>query len=164
MLINLDEIQPHKPLHREFDLDRDELTTLGGKVVMEGIRASFQFRIDPLGYLVHYKVRASAHAPCVRCSQSLACPVDVADWVSLRTVHPEQSHVVLDDSEMNVRFIQGPKFDMRSFVKEIIELELPVYPRHDDNEPECQKLFAQEKGLSQQDGSPFNALSKYLEK
>ncbi len=162
MLYNLNELQPGKAVTKEIRLDRQDLGLTNGRVFLKDIRGQFRFQIDPLGFVVHYHIRGQVAADCVRCGGALDLDIDTTDWISLRTAQPNQSHIVLDDSEMNVRFIPDSKMDVKAFTEEVIELELPAYPRHEEDHAACRAL-AEQESPSGEKGSPFQALSKYLE-
>ena len=163
MLFHLDTLQTNKIVTREISLEREEIGTNAGKTVVEEIQANLRFRTDPLGYVVHYKVTARATMPCSRCGEPVSQRVEGTDWVSLRNFQPRESHVNLDDAEMNVRFITSPKFDMYAFIVEAIELELPTYPRHDGADPRCHPAGNESQQAPQKPSSPFSKLSRYLQ-
>ena len=161
MLFQLDTLQTKKNVTREISLAREEIGTNAGKTVVEDIQASLRFRHDPMGYVVHYKVTARAAMPCSRCGEMVSQRVEGNDWVSLRNFQPQESHVNLDDAQMNVRFITSLKFDMVAFIVEAIELELPTYPRHEETDPKCNIADSEAQTL-QAPSSPFSKLSRYL--
>ncbi len=161
MLLRLDEIQPGKRVTKEVNLERETIETFAGEVVLDGIHARLCFRDDPLGYVVQYDVEAKAKMTCVRTGEPVCLDVTASDRISLRTEQPESAHVILAGSEMDVRFITDPNFDMRAFVLETIELELPAYPRIPEDQaadPPLPETQARDKE------SPFNVLSKLLDK
>jgi len=162
MLFHLDTLQTKKTITREISLEREEIGTNAGDTVLEDIHADLRFRIDPLGYVVHYQVSARATLPCSRCGEGISQQVEGKDWVSLRTFQPQESHVNLDDAEMNVRFIASPEIDLIEFIVEVIELELPTYPRHDDADPKCNAACKALQQTPQKPASPFSKLSRYL--
>jgi uncharacterized metal-binding protein YceD (DUF177 family) len=141
-------------------LDRNEIETANGPVALEKVTAELRFRTDPLGYVVKYEIRAEALTDCVRCAEPLRMPLRLVDEVSLRVKQPQDNHIVLNNSEMNVRFITDTRFDMNTFIEEAIELELPPYPRHAEGDAHCNESGADE---GQQEGSPFSVLSKLLD-
>ena len=160
MILKLEEVTPGKTLTRDLDYSRETIQAMMGDIDLEGIRAHLQFRTDPLGHTVHYRIHAQAKPACIRCGQPVDLDVSANDWLSLRTQHPNEDHVVLDASEMNVRFLEQPVLDLREFILETIELALPDYPRHEDGHPGC---ASDEDAGSEDKASPFEALSKYLE-
>ena len=160
MLFRLDEVKLGKVVHKDVNLDRNEIATAIGPVILEKVTAELRFRTDPLGYVVKYEIRAEALTDCVRCADPLRMPMRLVDEVSLRVKQPEDNHIVLNNSEMNVRFITDTLFDMNTFIEDAIELELPPYPRHAEGDARCMKSGA-EKG--QQKGSPFSVLSELLD-
>ncbi len=161
MRINLAELRPGKPKTRNLELDRAEAQTASGPVGIRDLRAEFRFGLDPLGYVVRYRLRASADMTCVSTGKPVAATIDVADWISLRVQHPKDAHVVLDEAQMNVRFIESTELDIDGFALEIVELELPVYPRHPDADAAASEAVGGERTA---DGdSPFAALAKLLD-
>ena len=165
MLFNLEEIQPGKPIDQEMHLEGEVMKTVSGEAVLDQITARIRFQTDPLGYVIHYDVNATTHMPCIRCAEDLDVKVDLSDWISLRVKQPGEGHLVLDDAEMNVRFITSPRFDIKAFILEVIELELPGYPRHEDGETRCIiPVEGSEAEVEEKKPSPFDALSKLLEK
>lgn len=161
MRYNLNGLQSGKLVTKEIGLAREELGIANGRVVLENIDGKFRFQIDPSGFVVHYHIRGRVVAECVRCGKALDLDIDTSDWISLRTAQPNQSHIVLDDSEMNVRFITDSKIDLKVFTREVIELELPSYPRHEENHPSCRNM-ADPVSRPSPNSSPFETLSKYL--
>lgn len=160
MLLNLHEVQPDKPLRRELELPELALDAISGTVSVHDCHATFRFRVDPLGFAVHYDIRATARMDCIRCSEPVDSKIAVSDWVSLRTQQPPGTHLVLNDSEMNVRFIPDARLDLTAFTEEIVELELPTYPRHAEGSENCQPP---EDTPADEQASPFSVLSKYLD-
>ena len=158
MLFRLDELQPGKTIAKTFESARAELETALGKLVITGITAHLKFRLDPLGYVVHYEAQAKVEAPCVRCGQPVTTQVKATDWVSLRTRQPEEGHLILDKSEMNVRFIADSEFDVEEFILETIELATPDFPRHEALNPACQ--VDEEPNVAED--SPFSSLARLL--
>jgi uncharacterized metal-binding protein YceD (DUF177 family) len=158
MLFRLDELQQGKTVTRDVDLENAEVETDLGPVVFSDVHAHLKFRLDPLGYVVHYTARGKVTSPCVRCTNPVTHEVETEDWVSLRTRHPEEGHLVLDKAEMNVRFIDDTSFDVREFILEVIELEAPDFPRHEEGDPECMALVA----VAETENAPFSALGKLL--
>lgn len=162
IVINLAILQSDKPLNRDCEWSRMEWETSAGLAVFHDVKCSFRIRTDPMGYVVKYEVEAKADIPCIRCGQPLHLAVKQTDWVSLRTRHPEDAHVILGDDELNIRFIEKPSFDEEQFVGEVIELELPTYPRHEEEHSSC-KMSNQEHQEELDASSPFSVLSKYLD-
>jgi len=161
MHFHLDELQKGKEVLREFDLQREEIQTTSGTTVVQNLAAQLRFRQDPLGYVVKYMVRADVHCECIRCAGLLHLTVDKSDWMSLRVQQPEEGHILLDNSELNVRFITDKKVDLTSLALELVDLELPTFPRHPDHAPECIGEAVTE-GHEEPKSSPFDVLSKYL--
>ncbi|MDJ0835820.1 MAG: YceD family protein [Acidobacteriota bacterium] len=165
MRIRLEEIQPNKTVTRELDLERETINGVSGEVVLEDVHATLRLRTDPLGFVVHYDVTGRAVTDCIRCGEPLVLDVAQSDWISLRVSQPDEQHIVLNQTEMNVRFITEPELDLVQFVKEAIELAVPDYPRHEENHSECQAAFSAEpeEVTDTESASPFQALAKYLE-
>ena len=163
MRFRLDEIQPGKLVRKELKLDQASITTSNGVAHLENIEAELSFRLDPLGYVIHYKITGRVGIECVRCGNPLELALDLSDWISLRTRQPEHAHIVLDDSEMNIRFSNRPDFDLERFVTEVIELELPPYPKHESRDPACGVDLQDQEAKSEKESSPFEALSRLLE-
>jgi len=161
MLFRLEEIHPGKTVTREISLEEASIQMLTGQAVFTNIHAEFKCQCDPMGYVVHYHAKAHAAATCVRCGEQVDKEINTSDWISLRTKQPEESHIVLDDSEMNVRFIPDQTLDLKAFALEAIELELADYPRHDEGDPACKT--AAELDMVEEKSSPFNVLSKFLD-
>lgn len=160
MLFRLDSVPTGKIVHKEIELEKAELDTNSGPVALKKFHAALSFQTDPLGYVVKYKIRADARAGCVRCGTPMEFQIETSDWISLRVRQPEDSHIVLDNSEMNVRFITDTELDMSTFTKEIIELELPPYPKHNEGEADCKLQAAEE---TESASSPFGVLGKLLD-
>ena len=164
MLFNLGDIQPDKPVVREVDIESQTFESVSGPVQLRDIHAELRFRLDPMGYLVRYNVNARAETDCVRCGQNLTREISVSDLVSLRTKQPEPGHVILSNSEMNVRFLTELKLDLDTFVVELTELEIPAYPRHEEDDAACKGYDADDQETQTKEASPFQALSKLLDK
>lgn len=161
MLIHLSEIESGKPKTKTIVLENEIIETTVGNVAVGHAEAVFVIQVDPLGWAVHYKVTADTTMNCVRCGGELAGKIKVDDWFSLRKQQPKEAHVVLEDSELSIRFISEPEIDGAELTKEIIELELPSYPRHDESDPTCRGA---EEPETEPVKSPFQALSKFLDK
>jgi uncharacterized metal-binding protein YceD (DUF177 family) len=161
MLVNLAEIESKKPIHREFVADVIEVQTVTEQVKVEKVRGKFRIQVDPLGYLVKFQLSGQAHLTCIRSGEPFIHPIQLEDWISLRTQAPDDHNVILGDSELNVRFIEDLKFEVDRFVAEVLELELPAYPRRDsdDEEEETAETEASEPSST----SPFSVLSKFLD-
>lgn len=159
--MRLDELQPNKAISRTLVLDQFEIED--GAIVLEDVNAELRFQSDPLGYVLRYDVRGQAKTKCIRCNGPLVEEINIQDWVSLRLKQPEEHHIVLNDSEMNVRFIADHSFDMTRFVTEAVELELPDYPRHQDGDSECCTEYPVDQEREEEKASPFQALSRYLD-
>jgi uncharacterized metal-binding protein YceD (DUF177 family) len=159
--MRLDEIQPNKTISRTLVLERLEIED--GAIVLRDLTAELHFRRDPLGYVLRYDVRGQADMKCIRCNGPLTEELCVQDWVSLRLQQPEEHHIVLNDSEMNVRFIADHSFDMTRFVTEAVELALPDYPRHEEDDSACSTGFPEDPVLEEAKASPFQELSRYLD-
>ena len=162
MLFRLDQIHPGKTVRKDLELNDESLKTLAGTVTVSSVAAQLKFRTDPQGYVMHYDVTANAEPACIRCGEMAPTKIEASDWISLRTQQPEDATVVLNDSEMNVRFIYEPALDLREFVLELIELELPSYPRHQEEDPNCQDVETSHE--DEDNSSPFQVLSKFLDK
>ncbi len=160
MLFRLEEVQPGKTVTREIALEEASIEMLSGKAVFTNIQGEFKCQCDPMGYVIHYRATAHVTTPCIRCGETLEKDIVASDWVSLRTSQPEDSHIVLGDAEMNVRFIPNQTLDMNAFALEVVELELADYPRHEEGDPAC-KAIAPE--VVEEKSSPFNVLSKFLD-
>lgn len=160
MLFRLELVQPGKTSERELDFEKVQIQQMTGEAVAEDIHAEFQFRIDPMGFVVHYKVRAEVEVACVRCAGSLTQSIDTANWISLRTQHPQDGHVVLEQSEMDIRFIEDDVVNLEELTIECIEMELADYPRHKEGDPQC---VSSEELESAEKSSPFDVLSKFLD-
>lgn len=161
MLVNLAEIESKKPIHRDFEADVIEVQTVTDKVKVEKVRGHFRIQVDPLGFLVKFELSGNAHLTCIRSGEPFVQPIVVEDWISLRTQAPSDHNVVLGDSELNVRFIEDLKFEVDRFVAEVFELELPAYPRREDESEDGGASETEE--ASSTSASPFNVLSKYLD-
>ncbi len=159
--MKLDELQPNKTISRTLVLDRLEIEA--GATVLQDVNAELRFRRDPTGYALRYDVHGQAQVKCIRCNGPLLEEIKVQDRVSLRLQQPEEHHLVLDDSEMNVRFIMDHSFDMTRFVTEVVELELPDYPRHAEGDSECRTEFPVDLERDEAKASPFQVLSRYLD-
>lgn len=160
MLLNLHEVQPDKPLRRELEIPATTLNVVDGEARVSSVQASYRFQVDPLGFAVHYDIRAEARMTCIRCGEPVSQNVSIRDWISLRTRQPAETHVVLNDSEMNVRFTPEERLDLTDFTLELVELALPTYPRHADDHDHC---HPQEAEMADTQDSPFSVLSKYLD-
>lgn len=165
MHFRLDELQKGKEVTREIDLEREEIRVSSGMAVVQNLLAQLKFRIDPLGYVVKYHVRATVHCDCIRCAGDLQLEMDITDWISLRVRQPEEGHLLLDNSELNVRFITDIQFDMKHFALEVVELEIPSFPRHDENAPECLAVNLEDETTLEEEkkASPFNVLSDLID-
>jgi len=161
MHFHLDELQTGKEVQHELNLEREEIQTRSGVIIVQNLKAQLRFRMDPLGYVVKYTVRADAQCDCTRCGQSLQLEVDTEDWLALRVQQPEENLILLDNSEMNVRFIADKNVDLQSLVLEAVDLALPSFPRHEDDSSECLSEEAA-TGSEEPKSSPFDVLSKYL--
>ncbi len=162
MLFQLDELKKGKQeIVREIDLPQEELQIQSGTATIHNLAAKLCFRLDPLGYAMHYEVRAQVTCDCIRCGAPLELAVNQDDWVSLRVQQPEEAHILLDDSQMNVRFITDNTVDLKSLVLEVVDLALPSFPRHADGVPNCAGTLAAD-GLAEPKSSPFDVLSKFL--
>ena len=162
MLVKLAEIEPKKPLHRTFEAEALKVQTVTQEVKVEDVTASFRFQVDPLGFLVKFQLRGRAELTCIRSAEPFWQEINVEDWISLRVTEPNDHHVVLGNAEMNVRFIEDLNFDVARFVAELIELELPAYPRREgsDTEDEVSEAASDESSTA---SSPFSVLSKFLD-
>lgn len=161
MHFHLDELQKGKEVLRELDLQREEIQTSSGTAIVQNLTAQLRFRIDPLGYVVKYCVRADVHTECIRCAGLLQLEVNKTDWISLRVQQPEDGHILLDNSEMNVRFITDKKINLDSMALEVVDLALPSFPRHAENDAAC-TAEPVSQGQEEPKSSPFDVLSKYL--
>ena len=159
MFIRLEDIQNGKTEHREVQIDRETIELVNDRAVITDGLGKLAFRRDPMGFVVKWEVTAKVTTPCIRCGVEFTQTVAGSDWTSLRTLQPEDGHVVLAGSEMNVRFLEDTNFDMNAFVLELVELECPTYPRHEEGDPECKALEAMQE---EEKDSPFNVLSKFL--
>lgn len=161
MLVNLAEIESKKPIHRDFEADVLEVQTVTEKVKVENVRGSFRIQVDPLGFLVKFQLEGQAHLTCIRSGEAFVQPINIEDWISLRTQAPQDQHLILGNSELNVRFIEDLTFDVDRFVAEVFELELPAYPRREDD-AEDEDISVTETS-EPSTTSPFNVLSKFLD-
>lgn len=162
MLFQLDELKKGKQeIVRELDLPQEELQIQSGTATIHNLAAKLRLRLDPLGYAMHYEVRAQVTCECIRCGAALELAVNCDDWVSLRVQQPEDAHILLDDSQMNVRFITDTTVDLKSLVLEVVDLALPSFPRHADDVAACSGNLAAD-GLAEPKSSPFDVLSKLL--
>lgn len=161
MLVNLAEIESKKPIHRDFEADVLEVQTVTEKVKVEEVRGTFRIQVDPLGFLVKFQLNGQAHLTCIRSGEPFVQSINIEDWISLRTQAPNDHNLILGNSELNVRFIEELKFDVDRFVAEVFELELPAYPRRDDDS-EAQEISVTETSETST-ASPFSVLSKFLD-
>jgi len=160
MLVNLSEIEKNQTLTRHLEVEAMEVEAVSGVVKAKDLKAEFKFRIDPQGYLMSYQLTGKACVPCTRCGQEVIQELNYSDLLALRKKRPEEHHLVLNHSEMNVYFWDQPTIDLMRVLEEIIELELPAYPRHKSGDPKCQ--VAEQEDPSEEKQSPFGALAKYL--
>ena len=160
MLFRLELVQPGKTSERELDLEEVRIQQMTGETVAKDIHAEFRFRIDPMGFVVHYKVKSEVESACVRCGSLLTRKIESSDWISLRTQQPQDGHVILEQSEMDIRFLDDDTINLEDLAIECIEMELPDYPRHEDGDPEC---LSSESLESVEKSSPFDVLSKFLD-
>lgn len=161
MRFRLDELQKGKEVVRDIDLEREEIQIASGTADVHNLKAQLKFRIDPMGYVVKYSVCAEVICACVRCAENLQLEVDKTDWISLRVQQPEEGHILLDNSELNVRFITDTTLDLTRLALEIVELELPTFPRHPEDTPSC-LTGLEGMGDEEERSSPFDGLSKLL--
>ena len=163
MLFNLNDIETGKTVEKECHFPTSAIEAVAGPVQLRAVRATLRFRRDPLGFVVHYRIHANAGLACVRCGGTFWQDVTSEDWVSLRQQHPQGDHVILADAEMNVRFITSLSFDIARFVEENLELDLPAYPRHREDDPACLASGPRVDPHRRATSSPFAVLSKYLD-
>ena len=164
MLCELAELKPNETITEKFQWTAEEVGSDLGSITLDLVTGGLKISRNGTGFEVHYDLQATAAMECVRCSQPVPFHLNKSDWVSLRVEQPHQSHLVLNESEMNVRFIQDLSFDISAFVKEVIELELPAYPKHKTDDADCRLGKDPDLETSEETASPFQALSKLLEK
>lgn len=160
MLVNLSEIEKNQILSRQLDVAHMEVETESGIVQAHKLNVEFKFRQDPDGYLMSYECSGETNQPCIRCGKETIHQIAATDLLALRKRVPEDHHLVLDDSEMNVYFWEKPKVDLMEMLKEIIELEMPAYPRHPEGDPACELSVQADTNDSEQ--SPFGSLARFL--
>jgi uncharacterized metal-binding protein YceD (DUF177 family) len=160
MPLRLEEITPGKTLEREVTINREIIEMVTGEVTFKDIHANLAIRSDPLGYVVHCRATGEVEMACIRCGAPMEQEIATDDWISLRTQQPDQTHIVLDKAEMNIRFLDEQVLDLDRFVLETVELELPDYPRHEDGDQTCQSTL--DNAPQEEKISPFDVLSKYL--
>lgn len=161
MLFRLDELKSGKEVAKTVHFENEEIEIPSGTAKIVSAQSELTFRTDPMGYLVKHKTQAKVNLGCVRCGEDLLTEVASTDWLSLRIQQPDESHILLNNAEMNVRFISDLDFDLVPFVCELIEFELPSYPRHEDGDQSCASVLAASNEANASP-SPFDALSKFL--
>lgn len=161
MLVHLENIDKNQILERHMDVAKLEVETVSGIIVVKNLTAEFKFRVDPQGFLMSYDISSVCEIPCTRCGQELEMPFKCSDLAALRKNQPEDQHLVLDRSEMNVFFLKDQAIDLMRVLEELIELELPAYPRHEAGEPQCVIPNQEEEEAEKQ--SPFGSLAKFLD-
>ena len=165
MKVDTSDITKDKPFHHQGGFSQLQIATAAS--THEAKNVSYDVRIlpDPAGFAMKYRFQAQVSMECVRCGGPMTQDVSGEDWLALRTQHPDASHVVLSDSNMNVRFLPEPVFELDAFVIEMIDLALPEYPRHNpEADADCVVWGNKEEpqGGSEAGNSPFAGLSDLL--
>lgn len=160
MLVNLTEIEKDEILVRQLTVANLEVETVSGLIEVHDLEAECKFRRDPQGYLMSCNLTAKAETACARCGDGLQMDLSFSDLFALRQKQPTEHHLVLDDSEMNVLFLEDTQVDLIRVLKEVIELETPAYPRHADGVATC--VLPQQEQTVDTEKSPFGSLSKLL--
>ena len=161
MLVNLTEIEKDQILVRQLTVAKLEVETVSGLIEVQDLEAECKFRRDPQGYLMSCDLTAKANVACARCGGDLQINLSLSELFALRQKQPSDHHLVLDDSEMNVLFLEDTQVDLIRVLKEVIELETPAYPRHADGVATCVVPGQAQTGDSEK--SPFGSLAKYLD-
>ena len=162
MLFRLDAVQSGKDVVKTLNFEKEFIERPSGTICVENVSATLKFRTDPLGFVVKYEIRADVSVDCVRCAEPVSTTIHKSDWLSLRPAQPKEGHIMLANAEMNVRFLENLRFDMADFTKEIIELEISPYPRHEAGSAECRPSSADNEPVPDH-ASPFSVLSKFLD-
>lgn len=161
MLFRLDELKSGNEVVKTVDFTNEKIDTSIGETTIVEAHCELTFRTDPIGYVVKHNTKARVETACVRCGDDLLTDVVKTDWISLRIQQPEENHILLNNAEMNVRFITELDFDYEQFARELIELEIPSYPRHEETDSNCLSVL-EETNEANGESSPFDALSKFL--
>lgn len=162
MLFKLDVIQSTQATAKPVALQNQTLENVSGGALVRECTGELRLRRDSLGFTVHYDLKGSVVVSCNRCGEEMTLDVDEGHWVSLRIRQPDENHLVLNQGDMNVRFLATPELDLDQFVLETLEILLPDYPRHEDGNSACIAAYEAE-GTQEDKASPFDVLSKYLE-
>ena len=134
MKIHLTDIDAKTPFKRKLTYTARQLHSENRDVKLRDVAFDLEVRVDPLGYVARYEFKATAEAECVRCGDIVAYPLQGQDWIALRLQPPSEHHLVLNADDMNTKFLAEETFDLDNFVDEVVDLEIPDFPRH---EQEC---------------------------
>lgn len=160
MLVNLTEIEKDQILVRQLTVAKMEVETVSGLIEVQDLEAECKFRRDPQGFLMSCDLTANTIVACARCGGDLQGKLAVSDLFALRQKQPSGHHLVLDDSEMNVLFLEDTQIDLIRVLKEVIELETPAFPRHAEGVANC-VIPGQDETVDPKQ-SPFGSLAKFL--
>jgi len=165
LLVQLKDIEKGKPARYVLDVS----THLCGdpafpiEVATGQLKTTIEDHRD--GYLLSYQIEAKVQAPCSSCGELLDFVVSSQGRLGLSLVQPEEGHVVLKPSDLDVRFLEEPQLDLQHFFDEQVELEIPQFPRHGD-EDACQRHYSEileTEKKTDEESSPFSVLSSLLE-
>lgn len=166
MKVNLADIRKDMPFRTHIHLDQ-RMSQQDPAWVARDVDFDVEIQTDPQGYLARYGFIADVEIACVTCGAPMRRHLEARDWVALRLEHPSSSHVVLSQSDMNTRFLQSLEFDLDLFLDEIVELELPSYPRHGEHEVCVVKkgtvVWSDEGWESESSASPFSGLADWMD-
>ncbi len=136
MKIQLTDIDAKSPFHRKLTFASHELNSSDREVQLSEVVFDLEIQVDPVGYVARYAFQAIASTSCVRCGELVQLPIQERDWIALRFEQPSEHQVVLQESDMNTKFLNQPELDVDHFVDEVMDLEVPEFPRHADGECE----------------------------
>lgn len=133
MQVCLSDIKPNETLETRIDGSSlpEEMRDSGVRV--EALAFVARIRKHESGYRLAYEYQGEVRVGCCRCADPMRLPLRGSDLVFLQFQHPQSGHVVLNPADMNVKFIQGDSFDVARFAQEVIELDIPQFPRHEDS-------------------------------
>jgi len=161
MKLDLNDIDPNRSLTHKVELASKQLPFQDGVADVSSLRLEISVRPDPNGYLLGYQLQANARVTCIRCGRDLEWEIDGQDWIGLRLQQPTAHHAVLDDSDLNIKFLSEPQLDLQELINELIELELPSFPRH-QGDPQCDASVPRYRETTDPSDSPFAQLAEFV--
>jgi len=169
LLVKLTEIE--KGIYQTYRLgiDPHDIGDPSFSTKIESGNLIASIREVPEGYHLKYEMHAQIKAPCSTCGEDLEFEVDANGSLTLCLEQPNAHHIVLNADDLDVRFLKDETCDLLQLFDEQVELEMPLFPRHNDKE--CKGVLEyleqqnnRDEEESDHSGSPFAVLSSFIEK